>query len=138
MFNHHTKSKGDLAIFKSQLDLYEKGYTVLLPLTEHAPFDLVAYKDYQFLRIQVKHRHLSEKGTLYIKFSNSYSTKHGVQTKPIDKSQVDYYCVYCPETDLCYYIRPMDFEKSVTLRVTRAKNNQVNHVVLADNYLDIN
>ena len=79
MFNHHTKSKGDLAIFKSQLDLYEKGYTVLLPLTEYAPFDLVAYKDYQFLRIQVKHRHLSEKGTLYIKFSNSYSTKHGVK-----------------------------------------------------------
>ena len=51
---------------------------------------------------------------------------------------MDYYYVYCPETDLCYYVRSMDFEKSVTLRVIKAKNNQVNHIVLADNYLDIN
>ena len=66
------------------------------------------------------------------------STKYNVQTKPIDKSQVDYYCVYCLKTDLCYYVQPMDFEKSVTLRVKKNKNNQVNHIVLADNYLDIN
>lgn len=81
MFNHHTKSKGDFAIFKSQMDLYEKGYTILLPLTEHAPFDLVAYKENAFIRVQVKYRHLNDKGVIYVKFSNSYSTKKGVQIK---------------------------------------------------------
>ena len=29
---------------------------MLLPLTEHAPFDLVAYKDGRFYRVQVKYR----------------------------------------------------------------------------------
>ncbi len=33
---HHTKDKGDLGVLKAQLDLFEKGYTILLPYTEHA------------------------------------------------------------------------------------------------------
>ncbi|WP_180230119.1 hypothetical protein [Bacillus sp. AFS073361] len=33
---HHTKSKGDLGVLKAQVDLYEKGYMILLPHTEHA------------------------------------------------------------------------------------------------------
>ena len=42
MTRHHTKDKGDLAVVKVQADLVEQGASVLLPLTEHAPFDLVA------------------------------------------------------------------------------------------------
>ena len=45
---HHTKDKGDLGVLKAQVSLYEQGYSILLPLTEHAPFDLVAYKDNDF------------------------------------------------------------------------------------------
>ncbi len=42
---HHTKSKGDLGVLKAQVDLYQKGFMILFPATEHAPFDLVVYKD---------------------------------------------------------------------------------------------
>ena len=42
---HHTKQKGDLGVLKAQLDLFEQGFILLNPMTEHAPFDLVAYKD---------------------------------------------------------------------------------------------
>ncbi len=41
---------------KAQVDLLEQGFAVLLPLTEHCPFDLVAYKDGEFRRVQVKYR----------------------------------------------------------------------------------
>jgi hypothetical protein len=42
---HHTKNKGDLGVLKAQADLYLKGYLVCIPLTEHAPFDVVIYKE---------------------------------------------------------------------------------------------
>ena len=42
---HHTKEKGDLGVLKAQLDMFEQGFVILNPVTEHAPFDLVAYKD---------------------------------------------------------------------------------------------
>lgn len=57
--------------------------------------------------------------------------------KAVDKSQIDYYCIYCPETDQCYYLKPTDFDKSVQLRVTETKNNQSSRVKYATNYLNI-
>lgn len=55
MVRHHTKDKGDLGVAKVFADLVSKGFMVLFPATEHAPFDLVAY-DGGFLRVQVKYR----------------------------------------------------------------------------------
>ncbi len=53
---HDTKNKGDLGILHAQLDLAKKGFGILTPLTEHEAFDLVAYKDQRFYRVQVKYR----------------------------------------------------------------------------------
>ena len=50
---HRTKTKGDLGVLHAQLDLAEKGFGVLAPLTEHEAFDLVAYRGNRFLRIAV-------------------------------------------------------------------------------------
>jgi PD-(D/E)XK endonuclease len=33
-------------------------------------------------------------------------------------------CVYCPETDECYYVRPAVHGCSVTLRIAPSKNGQ--------------
>jgi len=51
MASHHTKDKGDLGVLKAQIDLFEQGFTIFVPLTEHCPFDLVAYKDGEFRRV---------------------------------------------------------------------------------------
>jgi hypothetical protein len=61
MYKHHTKSKGDLGILKAKLDLFEQGYLILNPETEHAPFDIVAYKEGTFKSVQVKYRKLKKK-----------------------------------------------------------------------------
>lgn len=91
---HHTKDKGDLGVLKAQLDLFQKGYMILLPQTEHAPFDLVIYKDGEFKRVQVKYRELNKKGIIEVRFRSSYNNSKGTVTKSIDKlEQRDGYLV---------------------------------------------
>ena len=64
MKKHHTKTKGDLGVLKAQCALAEQGFSVLIPLTEHAEFDLVGYKNSHFIRVQVKYRSLDSHGML--------------------------------------------------------------------------
>ena len=64
MKQHHTKTKGDLGVLKAQAALCAKGYLVCFPLSEHAPFDLVIYKNGKFKRVQVKTRSIGRSGSL--------------------------------------------------------------------------
>ncbi len=131
MASHHTKDKGDLGVLKAQIDLFEQGFTILAPLTEHCPFDLVAYRDGEFRRVQVKYRALDRFGKVGVKFSTSWADRHGTHTSPIDKDEVDLYCIYCPDTDECYYLRPADFGSNASLRVRTPKNGQTKGVHFA-------
>ena len=130
---HHTKDKGDLGTAKAHADLVENGFTVLFPATEHAEFDLVAYRDGSFHRVQVKYRS-ARLGTLSVHFRSVWADRHGTHMRAIDKSQVDIVCIYCPETDECYYLRPSKHGQSVTLRVTPSKNGQERNVRMASRF----
>ncbi|MGN6413033.1 group I intron-associated PD-(D/E)XK endonuclease [Flexivirga sp.] len=127
---HHTKDKGDLGTAKAHADLVASGFTVLFPATEHAPFDLVAYRHGEFHRVQVKYRS-SRAGAISVNFRSVWADRHGTHTKRIYKSEIDYVCIYCPETDECYYIRPDDHQQSVTLRVVPSRNAQRKRVLEA-------
>jgi hypothetical protein len=135
--NHHTKNKGDLGVLKAQVDLFEKGYLILQPQTEHAPFDLVIYKDNNYKRVQVKYRSLTKAGILEVRLRSSYSTSKGCFNKDIDKQEIDVYCIYCPNTDKCYYFNPYDVIKSITLRVEAPKNNQMKNVKFLNDYREV-
>lgn len=133
---HHTKTKGDIGVLKTQCSLAENGYTVLLPLTEHSSYDLVAEKAGTFRRIQVKYRSASN-GRIEVAFKNTWSDRNGRHVAKVDKNEVDLYAVYCPDTDKVYYFDPKQFSSSVTLRLAPAKNNNQSGVNLADNYTTI-
>lgn len=133
---HHTKNKGDLGILHAQLDLAKKGYGVLTPLTEHEAFDLVAYKDGRFYRVQVKYRALKE-GVISIPFSTSWADRHGTHTVLVDKTAVDVYCIYCPDTDACYYVDPHSHLRTVSLRVHVVGNGQRKRIRWANDFRDI-
>ena len=132
---HHTKDKGDLGVAKAHADLVARGWLVLFPTTEHAPFDLVAYRDGEFQRVQVKYRS-AESGKLYVQFSSFWADRNGTHIQPIDKAAIDVVCVYCPETDLCYYLDPSRFRAGVTLRVTTARNGQRRGVREASGFVE--
>jgi hypothetical protein len=131
---HHTKGKGDLGVLKAQIDLYEQGFTICVPLTEHAPFDLAAYRDGEFRRVQVKYRAVDRFGKIDVKFSTCWTDRHGTHTVPIDKDEVDLFCIYCPDTDECYYLEPTKFGSYATLRVRAPKNGQAERVSFAADY----
>jgi len=127
---HHTKDKGDLGVAKAHADLVAQGYTVLFPTTEHAPFDLAAYRDGAFERVQVKYRSASS-GKVEVAFRSSWADRNGTHERPLDKNQIDVICVYCPETDECYYVRPAIHAASVALRVAPSRNGQTAGVSVA-------
>ena len=136
MREHHTKNKGDLGVLKAQLDLYEKGYLILTPHTEHSPFDLVGYRDGKFLRIQVKYR-TAKNDKIEVPFSTCWADKNGTHIQEYDKNEIDVMCVYCPDTDKCYYVNPKECNKTFNLRLSTPKNNQKNGIHLAENYTEI-
>lgn len=127
---HHTKNKGDLGVAKAHADLVDQGFIVLFPTTEHAPFDLVAYDDGAFHRVQVKYRSAA-RGALTVHFRAMWADRNGTHVRPMDKQAVDAVCVYCPDTDECYYVRPADHGASVTLRLVPTRNGQLSGVLLA-------
>jgi len=134
VIKHHTKQKGDLGVLKAQVSLYEQGYLILQPVTEHAPFDLVAYKDNAFKRVQVKYKSLDKTGAMTLHFRSCWADKNGTHMQAVDKDQIDLYCIYCPDTDECYFLDPSAFDKSVTLRVEMPKNNQSKHIKFVADY----
>jgi hypothetical protein len=133
-FLHHTKDKGDLGVLKAQLDMFEQGFVILNPVTEHAPFDLVVYRDGLFKRVQVKYKSVDRTGSITVHFRSCWADKNGTHMRQIDKEEVDLYCIYCPDTDHCYYLDPKEYKNSVTLRVETSKNNQSKNVRMATDY----
>jgi len=138
MKTHHTKNKGDLGVLKAQADLCAKGFLVCIPLSEHAPFDLVILKNGIFRKVQVKARTLT-KGKLTVRFAHSYSDRLGVHTRKVDLSSFDLYCIYCLDNDVCYYFESSKFNKrsTLSLRVNASKNNQEQHISWADDYREV-
>lgn len=96
---HHTKDKGDLAAAKVITDLVEKEYSVFVPVvTEHAPFDLIAYKDGKCYRIQAKY---SSTGVL--KNKTNWADKNGCHERKYNSDDFDFYGLYLPDIDKVVY-----------------------------------
>ena len=134
MIRHHTKVKGDLGVLKAQVSLYEQGFLILQPITEHTSFDLVAYKEGVFKRVQVKYKSVDKTGAITVHFRSCWADKNGTHMQAVSKEEIDLYCVYCPDTYECYYFDPKEYDRSVTLRVETPKNNQGKSIRYAADY----
>jgi len=137
MFHHHTKTKGDIGLIKAKCDLMERGFLVLSPETEHAPFDLVIYRDGIFQTVQVKFR-AATNGFIDVPLSTSWADRNGSHTRAYDKAVVDIMCAYCPDTGGCYYFSTVDTPgHRVRLRLKPAANNQAIGVRLASEHRQV-
>ena len=96
---HEKKEKGDLAAIKAIADLSEKGYSCFIPVvTEHLPFDFIAYKDEKSFRIQVKYSRNNK-----ISNCTSWSDKNGTHRKKYNECDFDYYAIYFPDINKMLY-----------------------------------
>lgn len=101
---HHTKSKGDIALGYVISELFAHGFSVCLPVSDHLPFDLVAVDETcQVSRVQIKHVKL-KKNRLQLKLRSSYANKKGVFTKTVDRSMIDSYAAYCPDLNKLFFV----------------------------------
>jgi hypothetical protein len=84
----------------------------------------------------VKYRRVIN-GAIHVPFRSSWADRNGVHTVFMDKSSVDLVCLYCPDTDRCYYIDPKRFGGSVMLRIDETRNRQAKGVWYARDFLEI-
>lgn len=106
MNRHHTKEKGDIGNLKIMADLASKGLKVLVPLSEHLPFDLVAYnQDNNMLyKVQCKYKKVAA-GKIAVSLRTSYATKDGSFSNRYQEDSFDILAVYCPDIDKVFYIK---------------------------------
>jgi len=143
-FEHPTKTKGDLGLYKARLAMYDAGFLILNPDTEHAPFDLVIYRDKKFYTVQVKCRSVKNTkracaGTGYISVlfgSIAVNTKR-TNVKLMDKRVVDIVCVYCTDNDTCYYVNPRQYSNTLSIRINEPLNNQKSGVNMGCDLMNI-
>jgi hypothetical protein len=134
---HHTKNKGDLGLVQAMADLTAKGWAILVPLTEHEAFDLVAYRDGRFLRVQVKYR-AAVNGVVPVPMKTCWTDRRGIHTSLIDRNAIDLFCVYCPDTERCYYLDPAAITgNSLYLRLAATKNNMAKGIRWARDFTEI-
>ena len=122
---HHTKEKGDIGNLKIVANLAEQGLKVLVPLSEHLPFDLVAYNQdsNKLYRIQSKYKKVVN-GKIAVSLRTSYATKDGNFSNRYKVDAFDVLAVYCPDTDSVFYISSNEIShlgNSVTFKVEEPK-----------------
>lgn len=101
----NTGTKGDIGEYKAVADLLSKGFEVLSPVSSVSPYDLVVIKDNCFWRVQVKYRSIKS-GSIKIQLRRKSIERTSIQYRPL--IEVEVLCIYCPETDKCYYFSVED------------------------------
>ncbi len=122
----NTKRKGNVGEAKVIADLLEQGLEVALPFGDNLPFDLIAVEpDFRLWKIQVKFAR-AHQGVIRVKnWRQSENTQRRYE-RIYTPAQVDVFAIYCPDTDLVYYVSQTEIGQRTTfyLRVTPTKNQQ--------------
>lgn len=122
----NTKKKGDISELAVVAQLAKRGYSVLLPFGDSNRYDIVIERDGNFERVQVKTGTLRNGAVCFRTCSSA--VRSGERHKPYI-GDVDFFGVYCPQTDKCYLVPINDVVTSETyLRVEEAKNAQTKGV----------
>jgi hypothetical protein len=109
------------------LDLSRRGYQVLLPHGVNHRYDLVLDQGDEFLRVQCKTGRLRAGRIVFSTKSVRSNTKQ-VLTRSYD-GEVDYFAVYCPETDSVYAVPAAGIARGYcALRVEPPANGQAKHI----------
>ena len=133
----NTQDKGDLAKIMVVASLLKRGNKVLETIGENHEFDLVFYSNERiFKTVQCKlgrYRNGCVQFNLYSVVVNSSS---GKKEKRGYSKFVDYFGVYCIETDKCYLVPNNEKlpKNEVYLRVDIAKSNRGTNKRYAKDY----
>jgi hypothetical protein len=133
------KQKGDLAELKVATDLVERGWTIAIPYGEDSDVDLIAYRDNDIRRVQVKHT--CSDGCVVSVRPQSLSLTNGKvrKVKQYTARTIDWLAVWDRTTDACFYLDASELgngRRQLHLRLVPTANNQRIGIRFADDYRD--
>ena len=113
---HHTKNKGDLGVAKVIADLIDKGYGILLPLSEHLPYDIVAADENgELIKIQAKYR---SGEAISLRNQTSWADKNGTHRVDYSPDAFDFFAAYSPKVEAVIYIHWNGNFKNLNIRTS--------------------
>jgi hypothetical protein len=126
---HRTKSKGDVGVAQVIARLTELGWSVGIPLTEHAPYDLFAEKDGVVHTVQVRYA-TPTRNAIRVTLSASWADKSGNHRRGRTKGRFSVLAVYAPGEGVFFLPEKSigDNCREITLRLAPALNGQRKHV----------
>ena len=72
-------------------------------------YDLVAYEDGLFKRVQVKYKSVDRTGSFTVHFRACRADNNGTYMRQVNKEGIDLFCSSCPDTDVSYYLHPEEY-----------------------------
>jgi Holliday junction resolvase-like predicted endonuclease len=128
---HVTKDKGDLAELMVAADLMQQGWRVAFPYGEAWSYDLIAERDGEFSRVQVKH--VTSDGKKIQVPCRSISVTNGKATNifKYTSANIDMIAVYEAKTQRCYYVPAVELGDGMamlTLRLIAPKQMHSNQI----------
>lgn len=132
---HTKKTKGDIGVGYAIATMTEQLWNVSLPITEHAPYDLIAERGGVCKRVQVRYC-TPENGKMSIKLRSCWNDRHGTHIRKRQKGDFDTICAYNPENKKCYFLNDDEFDNqnNLNLRIEKPKNNQTKKILMAENF----
>ena len=132
----HPKAVGDRSTLAIMVALERCGYQLYLPFGENTRTDLVIDDGRSLGRVQCKTGRL-RKGAVRFAVSSSYAHH---RRRPVMRrdyhGEIDYFAVFCPETEDVYLIPIADLENRTgcSLRVAEPRNGQKRRIRTAADY----
>ena len=132
----HSKAKGSIGQLSVAQDLINRGYSVFTELGDNSKVDLVAIKESQTIRIQVKYI-TPIKGSVNLhtrKSGPGYSFRYTVK-------QIDVFAVHVPGFDKILYVSSEELlrnKKQLNIRISNPKNKQNKGIHPWQNYTQFN
>ncbi len=126
------KQIGREAELRFAAELTRKGWEIFLPYGEDNPIDILAHKDNQFLKIQVKATK-PKNGKLPCKLRST----NNWQSKKYTEKEIDSFGIYDHHNKKGYLISMQEVKgmSEISLRLERSKNNQKKSIRDAKKYL---
>jgi PD-(D/E)XK endonuclease len=132
----HPKAIGDRSTLAVMAELQRLGYGLFVPFGENTRCDLVIESDRRLARVQCKTGRL-RRGAVAFSLCSNYGHHRNPETRHRpDHGQIDFFAVYCPETNSVYLIPIEDLpgRRQAWLRVDPPLNQQQKRIRPAVRY----
>lgn len=127
----NTKQLGLLGELKAQYDFIKAGWEISIPSGDYCSYDLLAIKNNQILKIQVKTTEKIQDGVIIF----SVNSRNYYSNKTYTEADCDYFYLYCLENETGYLYPTAHFHSShIRIRVTPPKNNIQKTINFANDY----